>query len=289
MYGLLILIFSFFMNRALRERAISHERQKAQVKELAQAKEIEKAYAELKATQAQLIQSEKMASLGELTAGVAHEIQNPLNFVNNFSEVNKELLDEMNGELEKGNMDEVKAIAKNISENEEKIMHHGKRADAIVKGMLQHSRAGTAQKVPADLNALVDEYLRLAYYGLRAKEKSFLAKMVTDFDATIGNIPMIPQDMGRVFLNLFNNAFYAVLEKSKIQSSGYEPTVFVSTRKLFEKVESPADIGKKFIDELINFFELYHKKEGSHYKVLDVEQSKEAIKLIKENLHYEPD
>ena len=176
-YGLLILIFSVFMNRVLRERAISQERQKAQVKELAQAKEIEKAYTELKATQAQLIQSEKMASLGELTAGVAHEIQNPLNFVNNFSEVNKELLEEMKGEIEKGNMGEVEGIAKNITENEEKIMHHGKRADAIVKGMLQHSRASSGQKEPTDLNALVDEYLRLAYYGLRAKDKSFQAKM----------------------------------------------------------------------------------------------------------------
>ena len=143
---------------------------------------------ELKSTQAQLIQSEKMASLGELTAGIAHEIQNPLNFVNNFSDVNKELLAELKGEIEKGNTDEVKALAEDLIENEEKINHHGKRADAIVKGMLQHSRKSSGQKEPTDINTLADEYLRLSYHGLRAKDKSFNAMMKTDFDETIGKI-----------------------------------------------------------------------------------------------------
>ena len=180
-------------------------------------KVLESTLVNLKSTQAQLIQSEKMASLGELTAGIAHEIQNPLNFVNNFSEVNKELIDELKSEMEKGNMEEANEIADDIKENEEKINHHGKRADAIVKGMLQHSRSSTGQKEPTDINALADEYLRLAYHGLRAKDKSFNATMKTDFDESIGNINIIPQDIGRVILNLINNAFYAVDEKKKAQ------------------------------------------------------------------------
>jgi len=181
----------------------------------------EDALTELKATQSQLIQSEKMASLGELTAGIAHEIQNPLNFVNNFSEVNKELLVEMKEEIDKApgvqwrNMDEVKSIANDVIENEEKINHHGKRADAIVKGMLQHSRSSSGIKQPTNINALTDEYLRLAYHGLRAKDKSFNATMKTDFDETIGSINIIPQDIGRVILNLITNAFYAVTEKKE--------------------------------------------------------------------------
>ena len=184
-----------------------------------------------------MIQSEKMASLGELTAGIAHEIQNPLNFVNNFSEVNKELLLEMNDEIDKGNLSEAKSIAKDVIDKEQKINHHGKRADAIVKGMLQHSRSSSGIKEPTDINALADEYLRLAYHGLRAKDKSFNATMKTDFDETIGNINIIPQDIGRVILNLITNAFYAVTEKKKQQPDGYEPTVSVSTKKLSDKVE----------------------------------------------------
>ena len=199
--------------------------------------EIEKAYTGLKATQAQLIQSEKMASLGELTAGIAHEIQNPLNFVNNFSEVNEELLKELGTEADKGNLEEVKAIAKDIQLNSEKINHHGKRADAIVKGMLQHSGATSGQKEPTDINALVDEYCRLAYHGLRAKDKSLNTTMKTDFDESIGHINIIPQDIGRVVLNLINNAFYAVVEKKKGNQQGYEPTVSISTRKINGKIE----------------------------------------------------
>jgi signal transduction histidine kinase len=178
-----------------------------------------------------------MASLGELTAGIAHEIQNPLNFVNNFSEVNKELLGEMNEEIQKGNYDEVKIIAKDITDNEEKINHHGKRADAIVKGMLQHSRSSSAAKEYTDINILTDEYIRLCYHGLRAKDKSFNAIIKTDFDNSIGNISIISQDIGRVILNLLTNAFYAVNEKKQQQSNGYDPTVSISTKKMNEKVE----------------------------------------------------
>ena len=237
MYGLLFIAAAFSIHRYQKERLLKAERERARAKELAQAKEIEKAYRELKTTQLQLIQQEKMASLGELTAGIAHEIQNPLNFVNNFSEVNKELLIEMKEEISKGNYNEVKAIAKDVTDNEEKIIHHGKRADAIVKGMLQHSRASTGQKEPTDINALADEYLRLSYHGLRAKDKSFNATMKTDFDESIGKVNVVPQDIGRVVLNLINNAFYAVDEKKKQSGNEYEPTVSVSTKKEKDKVE----------------------------------------------------
>ena len=198
---------------------------------------LNKTLSELKSTQAQLIQSEKMASLGELTAGIAHEIQNPLNFVNNFSEINDELLQELKAEADKGNLDEVKAIAKDIEFNSEKINHHGKRADAIVKGMLQHSRTSTGLKEPTDLNALADEYLRLAYLGLKAKDKSFNSTIKTELDTGVGKINVNPQDMARVMLNLINNAFYAVNEKQKQQLNGYEPTVIVSTERHGGKVE----------------------------------------------------
>ena len=191
----------------------------------------EKTLVDLKLAQSQLIQSEKMASLGELTAGIAHEIQNPLNFVNNFSEVNTELLAEMKVELEKGNYEEVKALANDIIDNEQKINHHGKRAGGIVSGMLQHSRTSSGKREPTDINKLADEYLRLAFHGLRAKDKSFNSNMKTDFDETIGHINVVPQDMGRVILNLITNAFYVVNEKSKQNIPGYEPTVTVSTRR----------------------------------------------------------
>ena len=192
---------------------------------------------DLKSTQAQLIQSEKMASLGELTAGIAHEIQHPLNFVNNFSEINKELLEEMKTEIDKGNLADAKAIANDVIDNEEKISNHGKRADAIVKGMLQHSRVSSGVKEPTDINAVADEYLRLAYHGLRAKDKTFNATMKTDFDETINNINIIPQDIGRVLLNLYNNAFYAVTEKKKQVDDNYRPLVSVFTKRNNGKVE----------------------------------------------------
>ena len=220
---------------------------------------LETTLTELKSTQAQLIQAEKMASLGELTAGIAHEIQNPLNFVNNFSEVNTELIDEMQQEMDKGNLIDAKAISNDIKDNEQKINHHGKRADAIVKGMLQHSRSSSGVKEPTDINKLADEYLRLAYHGLRAKDKSFNATMKTDFDASIGNINIIPQDIGRVILNLITNAFYAVNEKNKSNNEGYEPVVKISTKKLDDKIEIKVSdngngIPQKILDKIFQPF-----------------------------------
>jgi signal transduction histidine kinase len=237
MYGLILLAGIWAVDRYQKRRVIQAEREKAQKKELEQAKEIEKAYRDLKTTQSQLIHSEKMASLGELTAGIAHEIQNPLNFINNFSDVNEELLTEMKDELSKGKIEDAVALANDVIENQKKINHHGKRADVIVKGMLQHSRSSSGQKEPVDINALADEYLRLSYHGLRAKDKSFNAVMKTDFDASIGTINIIPQDIGRVILNLINNAFYAVDEKQKSGVENYEPTVSVSTKKMGDRVE----------------------------------------------------
>ncbi|MES2331810.1 MAG: ATP-binding protein [Bacteroidota bacterium] len=220
-----------------------------------QTGEIRQTLENLKSTQSQLIQSEKMASLGELTAGIAHEIQNPLNFVNNFSEVNTELLDELGEEAGKGNLEEVKALAKDIKENEQKINHHGKRADAIVKGMLQHSRSSSGKKEPTDLNALADEYLRLAYHGLRAKNKDFNATLVTDFDDSIGMIDMIPQDIGRVILNLITNAFYAVAEKKNQlgearlpDGQGYNPTVTISTKRIVTLPGGPQGVEVRVAD-----------------------------------------
>ncbi|HEX7845175.1 MAG TPA: ATP-binding protein [Chitinophagaceae bacterium] len=198
---------------------------------------LENTLSDLKSTQSQLVQSEKMASLGELTAGIAHEIQNPLNFVNNFSDVSNELIKEMVEAVNKGNTAEASSIAQDVQQNLEKILHHGKRADAIVKGMLQHSRTGSGQKEPTDINALCEEYLRLAYHGLRAKDKSFNAKFESHFDNSIGKINIVPEDMGRVVLNLINNAFYAVSEKQKMNLAGYEPTVTVITAKQNGKIE----------------------------------------------------
>ena len=202
-----------------------------------QKNELEQSLRQLKTTQTQLVQAEKMASLGELTAGIAHEIQNPLNFVNNFAEVNAELIDELETEANKGNLEEVKLLAKDIKENETKINHHGKRADAIVKNMLQHSRKTSAQKELTDINALCDEYLRLSYHGLRSKDKSFNAEFDTKFDTTLPLISVIPQDIGRVILNLINNAFYAVNERQKNEKdTGYKPHVTLTTRKQGDKV-----------------------------------------------------
>ncbi len=261
-YGILFLLIVFGIDRVQRRRILEKQRALAKDKELAQAKEIEKAYLELgkahetlKSTQTQLIQSEKMASLGELTAGIAHEIQNPLNFVNNFADVNTELIAEMRQEINQGNYEAAKAIANDIKDNEQKISHHGKRADTIVKGMLMHSRISSGLKEPTDINGLADEYLRLAYHGLRAKDKSFNASMKTDFDGSIGKINIIPQDIGRVILNLITNAFYAVHEKKKqlaedlsafsnlTGQDNYEPTVTVSTKRTLSlKGESQGEV-----------------------------------------------
>ncbi|OZV69039.1 ATP-binding protein [Winogradskyella aurantia] len=214
------------------------ENEKLQQQVNEQTKELKKSFEELKATQSQLIHAEKMASLGELTAGIAHEIQNPLNFVNNFSEVSSELLDEMIEELDHKEYEEAKAIASDIKQNLSKINHHGKRADSIVKGMLQHSRASSGKKEAVDLNVLADEYLRLAYHGMRAKDKNFNAQLVTYFDKSIGKVNIIPQDVGRVVLNLLTNAFYAVDEKkSTTLHKAYKPTVSLKTERLKDCIE----------------------------------------------------
>jgi signal transduction histidine kinase len=221
---LLLFLLSLRIFSKWRERKLRLE--KVKLEEI-----VEERTKELKASQAQLIQSEKMASLGELTAGIAHEIQNPLNFVNNFSELNKELVLEASEELGKGDFEEAKAILKDIGENSEKINHHGKRADAIVKGMLEHSRANKSEKSLTNLNALAEEFLKLSYHGLRAKDKSFNADFKLNLDPTLPKVNVVASDIGRVILNLVNNAFYVVDEKAKSGNAGpeYKPTVTVSS------------------------------------------------------------
>ncbi|MBS1736856.1 MAG: GHKL domain-containing protein [Bacteroidetes bacterium] len=237
LYGLMTLgivatLIGIIVYRNNRRKQKSYDLLKKQKQEIdLQKSKLESSIKELQTTQSQLIQSEKMASLGELTAGIAHEIQNPLNFVNNFSEVSTELVDEMNEEISKGNLEDAKEIANDLKQNLEKINHHGKRAGEIVKGMLQHSRKSEGQKEPTDINALCDEYLRLAYHGLRARDKNFNANIKTEFDESLTKINVVPQDIGRVLLNLFNNAFYAVNEKKKLSANSYQPIASVTTKK----------------------------------------------------------
>ncbi|HVS94386.1 MAG TPA: ATP-binding protein [Mucilaginibacter sp.] len=207
----------------------SNQRRKANKVLQSQKEEIQNTLGELKTTQAQLVQSAKMASLGELTAGIAHEIQNPLNFVNNFSEINDEMLNELKEALKNGQTDDALAIANDIQENEKKVRHHGKRADFIVKGMLEHSRVGTGERRPTDINVLADEFLKLSYHGIRAKDKRFNAELVTHFNANLSRVNMVQQDIGRVLLNLYNNAFYAVNQKAKTAGTDYKPTIEVTT------------------------------------------------------------
>jgi two-component system NtrC family sensor kinase len=253
----IFLLIAFILLRTNRHK------QKANILLQQQKRKIEETLAELKSAQSQLIQSEKMASLGELTAGIAHEIQNPLNFVNNFSEVNKELIEELKGERQKAEGERntflENEILNDIEANEEKINHHGKRADAIVKGMLQHSRSSTGVKEATDVNKLADEYLRLSFHGLRAKDNSFNATMKTDFGESVGEINIISQDIGRVLLNLYNNAFYAIGERKKTEGLGYEPTVSVSTKKSGNQVSiSVSDNGngipQKALDKIFQPF-----------------------------------
>ena len=267
---LLAAIIAFYLwNNNRKQKKVNATLRQQQLKISSQNIELEKTLNNLKSTQSQLIQSEKMASLGELTAGIAHEIQNPLNFVNNFSDVNAELIDELNAERlkPKAERDEQleTEILNDIKENEQKINHHGKRADAIVKGMLQHSSKTSGQKEPTGINALADEYLRLSYHGLRAKDKTFNAEMKTDFDRRIGKINVIPQDIGRVLLNLFNNAFYAVSERQKAEGgklnaeSDYQPTVSVTTMKCDDKVQiivkdNGNGIPQKIVDKIFQPF-----------------------------------
>ncbi len=263
---LLAIAFILFRNNKQKEKAnvlLQHQKEK-----------VESTLSELKSTQEQLIQSEKMASLGELTASIAHEIQNPLNFVNNFSEVSNELIKEIQEERNKGQgiRDEAfeNELLNDIKQNLEKINHHGNRAADIVKGMLQHGRSNSGTKEPTDINKLADEYLRLAYQGLRAKDRSFNATLNPDFDETIGKINIIPQDIGRVLLNLYNNAFYAVQQKQKEVAykevapfekmlSLYEPTVSVSTKKKGDKIEirvtdNGNGIPEKIVDKIFQPF-----------------------------------
>jgi len=250
-YGLLLILGIYLIDRIQRRRLIARERQRAMQRELEQAKEIEKSYLELKVAQNQLIQAEKMASLGELAAGIAHEIQNPLNFVNNFSEVSSELVQEINEVIDKGNLDEVKEITADLVQNLEIISQHGKRASNIVKGMLEHSRTSKGEKRPIDINDLADEFLTLSYHGLRVKDKSFNAAFKMEADATLPKVNVVPQDIGRVLLNLINNAFYAVNEKSKKNANGYKPEVIVKTKKLDGKIEiSVKDNGTGIPDEI---------------------------------------
>lgn len=226
---------------------------------LEKQQQLDDALNHLKQTEEQLRQAERMASLGELTAGIAHEIQNPLNFVNNFAEVNSELIEDIKSELQAGNQNEVQALTDDLRENNEKIAHHGKRADSIVKGMLKHSRTSSGQKEPTDINALAEEYLKLAYHGLRAKDKSFNATINTNFDNSIGAINVVGQDIGRVILNLITNAFYSINERQKQEKTNYAPAINVSTRKENDKIYiSVADNGngvlQSVMDKIFNPF-----------------------------------
>jgi two-component system, NtrC family, sensor kinase len=230
-----------------KQNLLSHQNEMLEKQVGERTAALSQSLADLQSTQQQLIQSEKMASLGELTAGIAHEIQNPLNFVNNFSEVNAELSDELFEATDKGDLTAIKELASNIKSNQEKISEHGKRADAIVKGMLQHSRTSSGEKQPTDINALADEYLRLSYHGLRAKDKSFNATLNTEFDPAVGKVNIVSQDVGRVLLNLFNNAFYAVNEKIKKGINGYEPVVTVNTRLVSDRANPLLTAGAALI------------------------------------------
>ena len=259
---LVFMMIAFLLYRNNRIRRKANELLQKQKEEIElQKRNAEQTLSKLKSTQTQLIQSEKMASLGELTAGIAHEIQNPLNFVNNFSDLNTELVDELKEELKSGNIEGANYIADDIRTNNGKISHHGKRAESIVTGMLQHSRTSTGQKEPTDINKLADEYLRLAYHGIRAKEKDFNCKIVTEFGESIGNINIISGDIGRVILNLINNAFYAVNERLRQSppDSRYEPTVTVNTNKEGNQVsvcvrDNGSGMPQKIIDKIFNPF-----------------------------------
>jgi signal transduction histidine kinase len=283
-----------------RSRKLKRENKLLEEKVQLRTKQLQESIEELKTTQAQLIQSEKMASLGELTAGIAHEIQNPLNFVNNFSEINTELLQELKEERAKDKLerdeDVQNDLLEDISKNMEKIAHHGKRADGIVKGMLQHSRSSGTTKEPTDINKLADEYFRLAYHGLRAKDKSFNATMNADYDEDISHIQVVPQDMGRVILNLITNAFYSVHEKKKRGAEGtdtqYEPTVSVTTKKLDNRIvieveDNGNGVPQKVLDKIFQpFFTTKPTGEGTG---LGLSLSYDIVKALGGELKVETD
>ena len=233
-FGLLVALLGFIVYGYTQKQKANTvlQRQKEEIDQ--KSRQLEQSLAELRATQTQLIQKEKMASLGELTAGIAHEIQNPLNFVNNFSEVSAELVTELEEEQHKPHRDtDLEAeLLGDLKQNLQKITHHGSRASAIVRGMLEHSRTSTGEKQPTNLAALADEYLKIAYHGLRAKDKDFNCELTTDFETNLSSVEVAPQEIGRVLLNLYNNAFYAVNEKQKTALGDYKPTVTVSTTRL---------------------------------------------------------
>jgi len=266
--GLLMFVvisISLFRNNLSKQKANRLlQGQKAEIH--AQREQVESAYEQLKSTQTQLIQSEKMASLGELTAGIAHEIKNPLNFVNNFSEVCTELIEEMKVELAEGNQQGAVEIADDIKISLEKIHQHGERANSIVQRMLEHSRSKTGEKVSIDINALADEYLRLSHLGIQARDKNFAAHFLTDFDPSLPNISVVPQDIGRVLLNIINNAFYACTKNTLTDRL---PLVTVSTKNLEKAVEiSIKDNGVGIPDEIKDkifqpFFTTKPTKEGT--------------------------
>ena len=246
LYALLALIgigalIEYRSRNLLREKRILEQKVNLRTQEVLQQKqeiEVQRNHLadtliELKETQTQLIQREKLASLGELTAGIAHEIQNPLNFVNNFSDLSAELVKEIEDEWEKGTVrnEEVEAeILRNLKHNLQKISSHGNRAANIVHGMLEHAKTGTGEQQPTDLNALTDEYLRLAYHGQRAKNQSFNCKLMTRFDPDVKLVNVVGKDISRVLLNVFNNAFYAVYQRQREADSTYQPTVTVETQ-----------------------------------------------------------
>ena len=279
---LVILTIAFILWRNNKHKAKAYALLQIQKQETEiQKSKVEKTLEELKVAQLQLIQSEKMASLGELTAGIAHEIQNPLNFVNNFSDVNADLIDEWETEMNKGNLDEARTIAKDIKQNEKKINQHGKRADAIVKGMLLHSNVSSGKKDSTDINALADEYLRLSYHGIRAKNSSFHADLKTSFDNAMGEVQVVPQDIGRVLLNLYNNAFYSLIEKNNHLNDGYEPIISVSTHRAANRIEirvrdNGNGIPKKILDKIFQPF--FTTKPTGQGTGLGLSQSYDIIK-----------
>ena len=266
-----------------RSRKLTRENKVLEEKVRHRTKQLQESLENLKSTQTQLIQSEKMASLGELAAGIAHEIQNPLNFVNNFSEINAELVTELSEKIDEKNYDEAKLIIHDIKENSEKIAHHGKRADGIVKGMLQHSRNSGGLKELTNINNLCDEYLRLAFHGLRAKDKSFNSGMSTSFDESIPPLSIVPQDIGRVVLNLLTNAFYAVNEKAKSAGGNYKPLVSISTKKISDTVEIVVSdngngIPQSIIDKIFQPF--FTTKPTGHGTGLGLSMSYEIVTKI---------